>query len=76
MRPLTRRDAERWLLAHGFVEAPAGKTSHKHFQRGAVKVTLPGHGPQDLSKKHIGMLVRQLVQAGFSRAELHDEWRQ
>jgi hypothetical protein len=41
-----------------------------------VKVTLPGHGPQDLSKKHIGMLVRQLVQAGFSRAELHDEWRQ
>jgi hypothetical protein len=66
---MTRRDAERWLLAHGFVEAPGGKTSHKHF-------TLPGHGPQDLSKKHAGMLVRQLVQAGFSRAELRDEWRQ
>ena len=76
MRPLTRRDVERWLLAHGFIEAPGGKTSHKHFQRGAVKVTLPGHGPQELSKKHSGMLVRQLVQAGFCRAELREECRQ
>jgi predicted RNA binding protein YcfA (HicA-like mRNA interferase family) len=73
-RPMTRRDAERWLLDHGFVEAPGGKTSHKHFHRGTVKVTLPGHGPQDLSKKHTGMIVRQLALAGFPREELRSEW--
>jgi predicted RNA binding protein YcfA (HicA-like mRNA interferase family) len=71
---MTRRDAERWLLDHGFVEAPGGKTSHKHFHRGTVKVTLPGHGPQDLSKKHTGMIVRQLALAGFPREELRSEW--
>jgi predicted RNA binding protein YcfA (HicA-like mRNA interferase family) len=72
---MTRRDAERWLLNHGFVEAPGGKTSHRHFLRGAVKITLPGHGGQDLSKKHVGMIVRQLSLAGFSRDELRREWR-
>jgi predicted RNA binding protein YcfA (HicA-like mRNA interferase family) len=71
---VTRREAERWLVAHGFVEAPGGKTSHKQFQFGAVKVTLPGHGPKDLSKKHTGMIVRQLAEAGFSRDVVRAEW--
>jgi hypothetical protein len=26
---------------------------------------LPGHGPKDLTKKHVGMLKRQLTEAGF-----------
>jgi hypothetical protein len=25
-----------------------------------VKITLPGHGPNDLTKKHVGMIMRQL----------------
>ena len=70
---MTRREAERWLLAHGFVEVPGGKTSHRHFHRGAVKITLPGHGGQDLSKKHAGMIFRQLERAGFSREVLRKE---
>jgi predicted RNA binding protein YcfA (HicA-like mRNA interferase family) len=71
---VTRRDAERWLLAHGFVATPGGKSSHRQFNLGAVKVTLPGHGPQDLSKKHTGMIIRQLERAGFAREDLRREW--
>ena len=71
---MTRRDAERWLVNHGFVEAPGGKTSHRQFSRGAVKITRPGHGGQDLSKKHTGMNVRQLERAGFPRDVVREEW--
>jgi hypothetical protein len=35
-----------------------------------VKIALPGHGPQDLTKKHVALIVRQLIGAGFERAEL------
>jgi predicted RNA binding protein YcfA (HicA-like mRNA interferase family) len=64
---VTRRHLSRWLLEHGFVELPGGATGHRHFARGGVKVTVPGHGPQDLSKKHVGMVLRQLETAGFDR---------
>lgn len=37
-----------------------------HFTNGAIKLTLPGHGPQDLTKKHAGMLRRQLLAAGLT----------
>ena len=32
-----------------------------------VVITVPGHGRQNLSQKHIGMIVRQLEAAGFDR---------
>lgn len=64
---VTRRDVERWLLDHGFTELPGRATGHRQFVREGVKVTLPGHGPQDLTKKHVGMLLRQLQTAGFDR---------
>jgi len=35
-----------------------------------VTVTLPGHGPADLTKKHVGMIVRQLESAGFARTSV------
>lgn len=56
------------------VEAPGGKTSHRQFHRGTAKITLPGHGGQDLSKKHTGMIVRQLERAGFPREVVRKEW--
>jgi predicted RNA binding protein YcfA (HicA-like mRNA interferase family) len=67
---VTRRDVERWLLAHGFVELRGKKTSHRQFERDGVKIALPGHGPQDLTKKHVGLIVRQLVGAGFDRTDV------
>jgi predicted RNA binding protein YcfA (HicA-like mRNA interferase family) len=72
---LDRKTVERWLLTNGFILRPGGKTSHRQFGKGGVVVTLPGHGPQDLTKKHVGMIVRQLERAGFSRDRVLAELR-
>lgn len=61
---------ERWLLTHGFVESPGKKTSHRQFVGYGLKIALPGHGPQDLTKKHVALIVRQLARAGFDRAQV------
>ena len=61
---------ERWLLANGFEETPGKKTSHRQFRGRGIKITLPGHGPQDLTKKHVAMIRRQLEAAGFARESL------
>src|SRR6266542_4408511 len=65
---VTRRQMERWLFANGFMLKAGKKTSHRQFQGHGVTITLPGHGPADLTKKHVGMIMRKLEQAGFERA--------
>ncbi len=70
---VTRRQMERWLLDNGFVPKPGKKTSHRQFQGHGVTVTLPGHGPPDLTKKHVGMIMRKLEDAGFTRTAVLDE---
>jgi predicted RNA binding protein YcfA (HicA-like mRNA interferase family) len=70
---VTRRQVERWLLDHGFTLKAGKKTSHRQFHGHGVTVTLPGHGAPDLTKKHVGMLVRQLEAAGFAREALLDD---
>ena len=72
---VTRRQMEHWLLAHGFVLKAGKKTSHRQFHGHGVTVTLPGHGPADLTKKHVGMIVRALEEAGFPRADVLDGLR-
>ena len=67
---VTRREMERWLLDHGFHELPGKKTSHRQYEGQGIKIALPGHGPQDLTKKHVALIVRQLVAAGFDRARV------
>jgi predicted RNA binding protein YcfA (HicA-like mRNA interferase family) len=67
---VTRRAMERWLLEHGFRELPGKKTSHRQYEGHGVKIALPGHGPQDLTKKHVALIVRQLVAAGFDRSDV------
>jgi predicted RNA binding protein YcfA (HicA-like mRNA interferase family) len=62
-----------WLLTHGFVERRARATSHRQFVREGVTITVVGHGPKDLSRKHLGMLLRQLERAGFERAQVRRE---
>jgi predicted RNA binding protein YcfA (HicA-like mRNA interferase family) len=64
---VTRRRLERWLLEHGFVEGTSGKTGHRQFVRESLKITLPGHGPQDLTKKHVALILRQLAAGGFDK---------
>ena len=70
---VTRRQMERWLLDHGFTPKAGKKTSHRQFHGHDVTVTLPGHGAADLTKKHVGMLLRQLEAAGFARTALLDD---
>jgi predicted RNA binding protein YcfA (HicA-like mRNA interferase family) len=66
---------ERWLLDNGFALKAGKRTSHRQFQGHGVTVTLPGHGPPDLTKKHVGMIVRQLESAGFGRTTVLEELR-
>ena len=70
---MTRMDLEKWLIRNNFTQVPAGKTSHRQFVLGACKVTVPGHGPKDLTKKHVGMILRQLEQMGYDRKVVRDE---
>jgi predicted RNA binding protein YcfA (HicA-like mRNA interferase family) len=73
MATTTRRRLEAWLLANGFSRLKGKMTGHLQFERDGVKITVPGHGPQDLSKKHLGLIVRALVAAGFERERLRRE---
>ena len=68
-----RRTLEKWLTDHGFVLSPGRKTSHRQYVREGLKITLPGHGPQDLTKKHVAMIIRQLETAGFDRETVRRE---
>ena len=70
---VTRRGLEAWLLKNGFRRLPGGMTGHVQYERAGVKITVPGHGPQDLSKKHVGLIIRALVSAGFDREKLKQE---
>ena len=69
---LDRRALVRWLLAHKFNEAVAKAGGHRKFVHAptGVAVTVAAHGPQDITKKHVGMIIRQLVAAGFDRDAL------
>ena len=71
---MTRLALEKWLIRNNFTPAPAGKTSHRQFVLGTCKVTVPGHGSKDLSKKHLGMILRSLESVGFDRADVRREW--
>jgi predicted RNA binding protein YcfA (HicA-like mRNA interferase family) len=73
-REVTRRRLERWLLDHGFVELPGKATGHRQFGRGSLKITVSGHGPQDLTKKHVALILRQLAAAGFDNEAVRREW--
>ena len=71
---VTRRDLEAWLLRNGFRRLKGGMTGHAQYEGpGGVKITLPGHGPQDLTKKHVALILRALAAAGFDRERVRRE---
>ena len=71
MSTVTRRALEAWLIDRGFVEIGAKATSHRRFRHeSGVVITVPGHGKQNLSQKHVGMIVRRLESAGFARNDV------
>ena len=73
MKQVTRREMVRWLEAHGFVQEPGRATGHLQYAAPGVKITVPGHGPQDLTKKHVALIIRALAAAGFDREALKRE---
>lgn len=70
---VTRRQFERWLVDHGFVELPGKATGHRQFVHGNLKITVPGHGPQGLTKKNVALILRQLAGAGFDKDAVRRE---
>ena len=70
-----RRTRVKWLLAHGFWEVAGVQSGHRQFTNGTVKVTVPGHGPQDLTKKHVALLLRALETGGFDKNKTLQELR-
>jgi len=64
---------ERWLLEHGFVSLPGKASGHRQYVRGGTKITLPGHGPADLTKKHVGLILRALERSGFDKEQVRRE---
>ena len=68
MSTVTRRALTAWLVEHGFTELSGKATSHRRFRHeSGVVITVPGHGRQNLSQKHVGMIVRQLEDVGLDR---------
>ena len=64
---------EAWLLSHGFRRLKGGMSGHVQYDGPGVKITLPGHGPQDLTKKHVALMLRALEAAGFDRDQIRRE---
>ncbi len=73
---VTRRGIERWLLAHGFVRLSGKATGHIAYESRGIKISLQGHGPQDLTKKHVGMILRALEGIGFEKTKTRKELEQ
>ncbi len=70
-----RRTVVKWLLAHGFAEVAGTQSGHRQFTNGRVKITIPGHGPQDLTKKHVALLTRALEADGHDKKRSLLEWQ-
>ena len=70
-----RRTLIRWMLDHGFRELKGNGSGHRYFGRGSLKVTVPGHGRNDLRKEVLSKLIRTLETAGFSKAQVRRELR-
>lgn len=69
-----RRSLVRWLLAHGFTEIRGRASGHRRFAHPTgITITSPGHGPQDITKKHVGMILRELERAGFDKDQARRE---
>lgn len=66
---LTKQKLIKWLLKNNFQQLPGKQTSHHRYRHepSGVVVTVPMHGRSEFSKKHLGMVLRQLEEAGFDK---------
>lgn len=69
-----RKKLTKWLLTQGFEESSSA-SGHLHFTHPPTgnKITVLGHGPVDMTKKHVALTIRQLMNCGFQRAWVREE---
>lgn len=74
---VTRQQLTRWLLKHGFQKQTGRAGGHEHYTDPAgLTITVPGHGPNDLTKKLVGMILRALEACGYGdKKKLREEIR-
>lgn len=72
-RQIMVRDLVRWLTRNGFSEPKGKMTGHRFFVKEGRKITIPGHGPSDLSKKHVALIFRSLKEMGFDPDKVRNE---
>ena len=70
-----RRDMEAWLQRRGFALLPGGSSSHRHFAGHGVKITMPGHGSQDMRPGTLAGIRRLLKFAGIEMQDFPGETR-
>ena len=70
---VTRRQLETWLLDHGFRRLKSGMSGHVWYEWPGIKIALPGHGPRDLTKKHVARILRARGGAGFDLERVRPE---
>ncbi len=77
MSQVSRKTVETWLLSHGFTLEPGKASGHRQYVHAGsgCKITLPGHGPPELSKKHVALILRALERAGFPKDAVRDDLR-
>lgn len=77
MGQVTRKAVEEWLLDHGFSLQPGKASGHRHYVHGSsrCKITLPGHGRPELSRKHVALILRALERAGFHKETVREALR-
>lgn len=70
---LDKNDVIRWLLANGFKEVTGKSTGHRFFERDGIKLTLLGHGRNDIPKQHVAQILRALEKLGYRRSDVRKQ---
>lgn len=70
-----RKAVVAWLLSRDFEEVPKQVSGLRKFKHPDIPgaVSVPAHGPNDLTKQGVGQLLRQLERMGFNRQQVLDE---
>jgi hypothetical protein len=72
-----RHTVTKWLRDHGFRKLPGNAKGYDRYQLDGTTgtVSLRDHGPTDLRKCHVSVIIRTLTQMGFDSATTRAELR-
>lgn len=70
--PADRHYVAGWLLRQGFREVKRG-SGHRYFEKDGIKITIPGHGRNDLPDYILNQIARTMERLGVSRQQVRRE---